>query len=173
MVLLGDILAILAVIAGVCLSSWAILMAFAALFPRRTEFARQALENKPWKQTTFGLITWLAIGGTGIALLASPVGLLKLLGTFLLIIISAITAVGCAGLAQIVAHRFMKMDSNLSEYSALTRSVNSVVVAGLFPLVGWFVVVPLVLGAGLGAGSSALRRKPELDSTPSHLEFSV
>lgn len=156
MLILGDVLGVLAIVLGICASSWAILLAFAALFPARAEQSRTVVESHPWRSMALGLVGWTILGTFGLVLIQSPNGLAKIIGMVLLVVPSAITAVGSAGIAHLMADRFRKMDETLSEYTAFTRASFAVVVAGILPIVGWFAVVPAVMAVGFGAGLSAV-----------------
>jgi hypothetical protein len=156
MVILGDILAVLTAIVGFVFSAWAVTMGFIVLFPLKAKRSQEILEVSPWKSVMLGLVLWLTVGTLGFTLAASPIGLLKIAGLIVLTGVLAITVVGVSGLTTMVGQRIRSMDEKLSEYQAVSRGTLIAVVAGLLPLVGWFVLIPIVLAAGMGAGTRAV-----------------
>jgi hypothetical protein len=142
---------------GICLSAWATLLAFSLLFPDRATKAADSIHGSPVKMGLLGTgITALLFVG-GILLLQQPLPLVKLVGWMLLLANLSLAAMGCSGLATIMAGRVQKHEPNLSAYAALMRGAALVVVPGILPFFGWFLIAPAVLLVGVGAGTKALR----------------
>ena len=76
---IGDALAVVGGLFGVCLSLWALVMATAMLFGARAERAEGALA-RPWRCFFIGLAVALTLGVLAVALVAQPLPLAKLLG---------------------------------------------------------------------------------------------
>lgn len=170
---IGDVLALIAGVVSVCVSVWALLMGTALLFTRRTAAARTRLENHPLRALGIGALI-VAVGGVGgVVLLNQPNGLLKLFGWALLLGLLAVSALGGGGLVLLASDRVRGMEPRFSAFAALGRGAGLLVVAGLVPLLGWFLIAPLMLVASLGAGCQALLRRddttrpdPPRDSSP-------
>lgn len=168
MVTIGDTLAVIGILFGVCLSSWAVLMGFASFFPHRADKASASIERAPWKCAIGGLALWLTVGVVGLVLLGLPNPVLKLIGMFWVMAMLAITTVGAAGMSQILGRRFRAIDGQMSEYAGLSRGSMVVVVSTLLPFVGWFAIAPLILAIGLGSGVASLfaSKAPKTNAQP-------
>jgi hypothetical protein len=157
MLTLGDVLAIVASLTLICVSMWALVMGVSVLFPDRVARARDTLILRPWRTFWVGLLSTF-IGVTfGIAMINLPNPLIKILGTALLLAVLAVGAMGAGGLAQVAAERVQQLDEKLSAYQAQSRGALFIIVSGLVPFLGWFLVAPIVLILGIGAGTQVLR----------------
>ena len=84
-------------------------------------------------------------------LIVMPVGPAKLLGFCLLILLLGFGAIGASGLAARLGERLRDRSAEISEASAYLRGALTLELAAAFPLIGWFVIVPLAIVASLGA----------------------
>lgn len=153
---IGDVFAAVSIIIGLGLSGWALLVGLALIF---TQFAAQAqghLENAPGAAFGTGLALVATIGVGAVALLNAPNGLLKLVGWLLLLVLIVLSALGAGGLALLLNHRIRGMEPELSPFRALCRGAALLALAGLMPVLGWFVVTPLVIITALGASIRTL-----------------
>lgn len=156
---IGDALAVVGTLFGVCASAWALVVGCALLFGNAAERAEHEVE-RPWKCLGIGTLLALTLGVLSFALVASPAGPLKLLGTILYVVLLFVAAVGATGIAGTAARRIREMDPEISPFSALVRGAGVLVLSGILPLLGWFGIAPAVLLISLGAGTmAALRRR--------------
>lgn len=153
---IGDVLAAVAVIIGLSLSAWALLVGLALLFTGFAARAQEHLENTPGAAFGTGLALVATVGLAALALLKAPNGLLKLIGWLLLLVLLLFSALGAGGLALLLNHRIRGLEPELSEFKALCRGVALLVLAGFMPGLGWFVVTPLVVITSLGASIRTL-----------------
>lgn len=162
MVTIGDVFSVVAAVLAICASAWAFMLTTTLLFPTKTQSARTAIEARPWKAflTGFGLL--LTLGWFSLALVASVNPGAKLLGTILALALLSIAAVGGGGLAQLIGERLRPMDPALSAYGAVGRGAGIIVAAGLLPLIGWWVFVPIVLAVSLGSGVAVVFARKQL-----------
>ena len=160
MLILGDVLAVVASLFGICLSAWATLLAFSLLFPDRAERAAESIKVSPTRMGLLGAVLTFVLLFTAIVLLKNPLPLVKLIGWFALLSNLSLGALGCSGLAMVMAGRVKQHEPQLSAYAALMRGAALVVVPGILPIFGWFLIAPLVLIVGVGAGTRALRLAP-------------
>jgi len=168
MVTIGDVLAVIGFLTATVLSVWALVMAVSTLFRERTMRARVRMEKAPGKVTLLGAVLTLVVGATAAALLNHPVPLLKLVGWIFYLLLLTAGAIGFSGLAKLVAERLLQIEPSLTPYGALSRATLFCVLAALTPILGWFVVGPLIGFASLGAGTHALlKRAPALNEAPS------
>lgn len=166
MLIVGDVLAVVAGIISACAALSLLLAGMALLFGRRAAAARETLERTPGRSLLLGAALALTAGAVALVLLNLPSGLLKLIGWALLLGLFFVSALGGSGLALLVGERVREKAPDLSAYGALTRGAMLVVVAGLVPLLGWFLLMPLTLLATLGAGAQALLRRPRPAPVP-------
>jgi hypothetical protein len=159
MLTLGDVWAITAVIVGVAVCAWALLLCLALVFQQRTEYARRCIETRPGRHLLVGFIVTALSSGAGIALLSGPNGAVKLLGWIVLLGLSAISFTGTAGLISLAGDRIQQLDKSLSGYGSLSRGALFVVLPAVMPFLGWFLYAPVVFCVGVGAGLRALRMK--------------
>ncbi len=154
---IGDVLAVVAGIGSACVAAWALLLGMALLFNRRANLAQQNLQSSPWRVLATGAaLTLLGIGGA-IVLLNQPNGILKLAGWALLLATLALAALGAGGLILLLAESVQRAQPGMSHFHALLRGAGLLVAAGLVPLLGWLLVVPLTILMSAGAGWCALR----------------
>ena len=153
---IGDVLAMTGFVTLLCVSLWALLVGGTLLFARRAETARMSLEATPWRAMGSGVLL-VAIGGVGgVALINQPNGLLKLFGWVMLLGLLALGALGGTGVASLAGQRVRKWEPQLSPFAALRHGALLIVVAVVTPLLGWFLVAPLLLLSSLGAGYHAI-----------------
>lgn len=152
----GDVMTVMYAVVGVAISSWAMLIGMAMLFSRKAEHAQVVLEDRPWTALILGFVIALPIGLLAGALLANPIGLVKVAGWALLSYLLALSAVGAGGLALLVGRRISTLDERVSTFSALVRGSGLLVLIALVPLFGLFAYMPVVFLLSLGAGVQSL-----------------
>ncbi len=159
MTTIGDSFSIVALIVGICLSAWALIMSVALVFPGKAEHARLRLVHKPWASFFLGLGIWLVPGAISFAFLANPLPLAKLVGWMGVLALLSIAAIGSAGLATLASERLRAMAPDQTVYASLSKSAAYIVIAGVVPILGWFLIVPFLILASTGAGVMALLAK--------------
>ena len=162
MTTIGDSFSIVAILTGIGLTTWALILAAGLLFNSRAHTAREKYESRPWLGFGLGLLLAATVGIVSVVLASAPIPIAKLMGTTGLMILLAVSALGSAGLCQIIAMRIRTLEPALSPYAALTRAGMLLVVAMFFPLLGWFLIGPVVFITSLGIGVQALMtRNPD------------
>lgn len=166
MVTIGDSFAIVAILGGICLSAWAMILTLALVFPSKAVHARSRLVSKPWASLFVGILVWGTVGLVSFGLIASPMPPAKLLGWMIFLGLASIAAIGSAGLAFLASERLRELSPGLTPYSAMSMSAAVIVVSGLVPILGWFLIVPFLVLATTGAGLQALilRHSVEVES---------
>ena len=101
---IGDVLAVVGFISGVCLSLWVLLIGVALLFEAKAGAARRVLENEASRAFGLGIVLVLPLGFASIALINAP-GALKVLGFVLIAALLATSLLGGAGLALLMGER--------------------------------------------------------------------
>jgi hypothetical protein len=126
----------------------AYLAVMAALFPQRVARARGILEAAPIRSLLVGLVNFLFFGALALALSAAAGEPGQMLALVVLLIPAAVAGLGLSALAQIIA-RQLKPDALGLAQTAWGGMPLSLACA--FPFLGWFVLLPAVLLACLGA----------------------
>jgi hypothetical protein len=167
MVTIGDSFAIVAILGGICLSAWALIMTLALIFPSKSGQAKERLIARPWAAFFAGLAMWATIGLFGFILLSIPLPIGKLMGWTVIMGLLSIASIGAAGLASLASHRLLELAPEITPYASLSKSAAVIVVSGLVPLLGWFLIVPVLTFVSTGAGLQALlSRQPEVEIAP-------
>lgn len=143
----------------IILFSWgtlaALLVLLPALLPGRVARAQQVAQNSPGRSFVIGLVNFLFFGVVA-AIFAQGGEVGGLLAAIIFLVLLAITAVGLAGLNQIVQGRlYPKIDG----VRAGLKTAVLLIAGGLVPLLGWFVIAPILMLISLGAGIIALVRR--------------
>lgn len=166
---IGDVLAVVATVVGAAASAWALTICAALVFLRRTDAAHAALHRSWAKCFVVGLIATFVLLFVSTALVSLPLPAAKLMGLFGYTATLALAAVGAAGLARLVANRIMRHDTEVSAYSALTRAAGLLVAASAFPVLGFFVIAPLLIILSIGAGTIALVSRAETEGAAAEM----
>lgn len=165
---IGDVLAVVGFLFGVCLSLWVLLIGVALLFEAKANAARRVLENEAGWAFVVGLIALLPLGVGAVALLSKP-GPFQFFGWVLLLILLATSLLGGAGMALLMGERTGARDERISSLTALARGAGMMSLAWLFPVLGWFLVAPASVIAGLGAGTKVLWKRGTKTKKPTPL----
>lgn len=148
----------------IILFSWgtlaALLVLLPALLPGRVARAQQVAQNSPGRSLVIGLVNCLFFGVLA-TIFAQGGDVGGLIALIILLALAAVTAVGLAALNQIVQARLYPQRG---EVSVGLKTAVLLIAGGLVPLLGWFVVAPILLLIGLGVGIITLvqrRQKPQ------------
>jgi len=166
---IGDVLTVVASVLGTAVSAWALTICAALLFTRKTDSAHAAIRESWAKCLVVGLFAASALLFVSAALASFALPAAKLAGLLGFAVTLAIAAVGSAGLARMVAHRIMRHDPQVSAYSALTRGAGLIVAAAAFPVIGFFVITPLLIVLSIGAGTIALVTRVQSEATAAEM----
>ena len=123
----------------------------AALAPRRVARTQAALEASPGRAFVIGLINLVFLATVGLALLSmgeSTGGLLALPGIVCMALLAAGVTLGLAGVVQLVGARLVPGRGLLGRGVAGGLAVS---LACALPVLGWFLLLPVVAMLGLGA----------------------
>ena len=134
------------------------LTAYWLLFPSPVERARARLESAPWSTFWVGLGITIALVIPIIILVALPYGPAKFLGFSFMVIVLCISGLGAAGIVARMADRLSEHSGALSPFSAFLRGAVTLELAAFFPLIGWFIIIPLAIFVSIGATFFALLR---------------
>lgn len=118
----------------------------ASMAPQLTERARLRLARRPWLPVLIGLalsVPWVVIA---LVLMNLPSGAVKFAGAALLAMWVLGGLLGGASIAQHIG----RVDGESFRWSHTFRGGLFVVLTWILPIVGWLVMLPLTLAAGIG-----------------------
>ncbi|MDF2439266.1 MAG: hypothetical protein JWN98_250 [Abditibacteriota bacterium] len=156
---IGDVLAVVFFVIGLWISTWALLVGMALLFPARAASGQSVLAHHPWRALLTGALAVATVGLVAIVLINQLNGMGKLLGWAGLAALLGIAALGASGLSLLLGERVAQQRPESSRWSTLVRGAALLVVSGIVPLLGWFVILPLSIVASLGAGCLAIGKR--------------
>lgn len=155
---MGEIAGLIAILLASAVTIVALLVLLPFLIPRRVERTRQIVQTMPGRSFAIGLVNTLfflvvaaifAQGGDGGGLIALLIILALLAGA----------AIGLAGLVLLLRERIYPETAKLAGLNTTVKTAVLLTLAGLLPLLGWFVLTPILLLVGLGAAIMALVRR--------------
>lgn len=156
-------LVLLALVSGSALV--ALFAAVALFFPLPVERTRDLLSGSFLRSFLLGLVNFLFFGAIAALLVklgqgaGGPVAaILTLLALLLVLALTIFLLLGLSGLTSLAGER---IGEGTSPFRRQLRGGLLLVLAGLTPFVGWYVLAPLALLTGLGAAIQAMFRKKE------------
>ena len=126
------------------------------MFPATVERARLRLDRTPWRCFWLGGIVTAILVIPVVGLLMLPFGPAKFLGWALVVIALTLSALGAAGLAAKLGDKISARSGNISPVGAFVRGAFALELAAVFPVLGWFIFIPLAIVTSLGATAFAL-----------------
>jgi hypothetical protein len=148
----GTLLALGIAFPGLLTGSW-------LLFPDIVGRARLRAAGTPWRSFFLGVGAVLLTTIPVLVLNAMPVGIAKLAAILIVFGAFGVATLGAAAVAAEMGDRLRAhAPSSMSSAGAFVRGAVALELAAIFPIVGWFLVIPGVLLLGFGAGVSALLR---------------
>ncbi|MBL1150656.1 MAG: hypothetical protein AKCLJLPJ_00938 [Fimbriimonadales bacterium] len=159
---IGDVLTVVFTVLAFCISSWAMMVAGAHLFENRSIRARDALLGSPWISLLVGFLVTVFGGTLLVAVGAQPLPALKLMALLGYCAFALVAALGGSAIARVLADRMTRSDPHFSRVGALGRAAGLIVASCILPVVGWFVLAPIVLFFSIGCGLQALVSRREV-----------
>lgn len=157
MTTIGDVFSVVAAILGIFLTLWSAVVAAGLLFPDASVRATEAIAE-PKRCIGRGFLVLLVLGFLGVALMNSPVPLIKTVGVLELAWLLSLSVLGMSGLAFGMGRRIQTLDPNMAAHPANVRGAAFLVGGMMVPLLGWVLFGPVVLAASVGAGWRAVVR---------------
>lgn len=167
-----DVYAIFGTLLALGIAFPGMLTAWWLLFPGVVDKASQRADRTPGRSLALGALAALAMGVPAAVLLALPVGAAKFLGVVLVLGGLALASVGAAGLAAAMGQRWQRRAGDgAGKTGSFVRAAVALELAAAFPILGWFVVIPITVLVGLGGAVFAvLNWMPVAESTAAALE---
>jgi hypothetical protein len=155
---MSDVSAIFGILITLGIAFPGMLTAWWLLFPSTIERARQRLEATPWSCWWFGLASFFVVTIPAMVLISLPFGPAKFIGWTIAALVLGSSGIGAAGLVAIMGKEVNRNSSSVSAIGAFVRGAVALELAAVFPLIGWFLVIPLATIISLGATGFALVR---------------
>lgn len=152
--IIGDVMTAVFIVVFFGLSLWASCVLGAVAFPERVRRCADAFVGGYWKSLGIGALVGAPMVFVGIALLQHPV--LRIFGILVLGFVVLLALLGSSGLVRAVADYVQAAGGAKTDYEAVAKAGLLVVLFAFLPLFGWFIVMPLVLVASIGAGIKGL-----------------
>ncbi|HMA36556.1 MAG TPA: hypothetical protein VKY74_19025 [Chloroflexia bacterium] len=153
---LGDVFAFFGTLLAIGLAWPGLLLAWSLLVPTTVERARHRLERTPWRCFWLGGLLLAVSIPLVVILLKIPAGPVQLAGWLAVFVLLSGASLGAAGLAALLGDRLRGAGLAVSRPGALLRGAVALELAAVFPLIGWFVLIPLAGVCALGAAGFAL-----------------
>ena len=148
----GTLLALGIAFPGLLTGSW-------LLFPGMVGRARLRAAGTPWRSFFLGVGAVLLTAIPVMILNAIPIGIAKLAAVLIVFAAFGVATLGAASIAAEMGDRLRAQSpSSVSPAGAFVRGAVALELAAVFPIVGWFLVIPGVLLMGFGAGVFSLLR---------------
>lgn len=155
---MADVYTVLFISLAILTTFPALLVALNLLFPHLISSVESRLTHTPAKSLFLGVPVVCAFA-LGIAATASagagPVRALAFIGGTLAM---GLGTIGAAGLARLLATRLQPISPAASPLAQFTRAAVVFELACLFPIVGWFLLLPIATVGMMGAATFALLR---------------
>ena len=145
----------------------ALLVLLPALLPGRVARAQQVAQNSPGRAFVIGLVNFLFFGVL-VLIFSQGAELGGLIAGTILLALMMVTAVGLAGINQILQGRLYPNDSGVK---VGLKTAVLLLASGLLPLLGWLVLTPVLLLISLGAAIIALVRRKSTASSSIEAHF--
>ena len=139
----------------------ALLTTLIFLLPERLQRTQILLETSPKRAFGIGLVNFIFFGLLAAFGFQRP-QLLRLLAVFITLALSGLGAMGLAAVLHLLRQR-------IYEHHTLAETLKTAVLlvaAGLTPIVGWFVLTPIIFITGLGAVIITFIRPSEAAAPP-------
>ena len=154
--IMADVFAVFGTLLALGIALPGLLLTWQLLLPKVTARAQQRAGQTPWQcffVGSFGLGVYLI---PVIILFNLPWGGFKAMGAIALVILFAVTSLGAAGLASLMGQRLQSMGVSTSTVGATLRGAMAMELAAVFPVIGWFIFIPITYIISLGASIFAL-----------------
>lgn len=156
---MADISAVFGILLTLGIVFPGMLTAWWLLFPATVERARLRLDRTPWLCLFVGGVITIMAAVPAVILFVLPNGAAKFAGWVLVFVLLAIASLGAGGLAAKMGDRLSRRSSGgYTPVGAFVRGAVTLELAAAFPVIGWFIIIPLATVVAVGATAFALLR---------------
>ena len=171
--IMADVFKILFPVLGTLMSFVCYCLLFEGTFPAAVERCRQTYQTRPIKSLLLGGVIGVPGVALGLAFLNSgePVGIF--LGLCALFLLFSFSILGAAGLASLIGQRLNSPQDIHQPWKRVYRGSVVLAITFIFPMLGWFMVLPITLASGLGAALFSLKLRKKQAQTPTEPEMEM
>ena len=159
---MADVYAVFGTLLALGIAFPGMLIAWWLLFPATVGRARQQVSAAPWRCFGLGAGVIVLVSLPVVILMALPSGPARFIGFILIFVTLAFGSLGAAGVsAEMGARLNERAGGSHSQAGAFVRAAVALELAAAFPVIGWFMVIPLTIITAVGAAAwSILPRRP-------------
>lgn len=172
---MADVYAVFGTLLALGIAFPGMLLTCKILFPRFVGRAELRLEQTPGSSFGLGLIGAAVVAVPAAVLSALPIGPAKFLGAVTILGSFGLASLGAAGVASVMGRRIQGLAQREDGASrAFLQGAVALELAAAFPLIGWFLLIPLTIIISFGAALFAsLRWVPAEKSAGSNQPLAV
>lgn len=152
---IGDVTTVFAILAALGIVFPGLLLAWSLLTPGMVDRSRERVRRTPWKSMFFGVFL-LMVASVPIGVLNALGGPFQFLAYASAFVLMTLASMGAAGLASSMGERLRGQGVQVTSPGALLRGAVALEFAVVFPIIGWFIVLPFVFLLSLGASVLAV-----------------
>lgn len=154
---MADVYAVFGTLLALGIAFPGMLMAYRLLFPNFVDRAQRRVLTGAGGAFGLGLVGALVLAVPVTVLLALPFGPAKFLGGSILMVSLAFASLGAAGVAAAMGTNYREaVGEDVSSTGAFLRAAVALELAAVFPVLGWFLVIPAMVFVSFGAALGAL-----------------
>jgi hypothetical protein len=165
---MSDMITIFSILLITGLAFPGMLTTWSLLFPNVIERARKRVERTPWSTFWMGIVGLIGVTIPIAILLALPFAPAKFLGWVGIFLALTFASLGAAGIAAQMGTRLARRAKpDMSEVATFVWGAVAFELAAIFPVLGWFIIIPLGIITSMGAAIFAILNwmpKPQLRS---------
>lgn len=150
---LADVFAIIAAIAIFLMGFISTTAITRVALTQEVENGRRRLTASPYRSLLLGLMTLLPALVCALALLKAPLGILKISSLLLLAVATGIVIIGLSAILAVISDRIFGEGFTLNRHAS---AATILLMSALFPLLGWFLILPITLLIAFGTGLRSL-----------------
>ena len=145
----GTLLALGIIFPGMLIAWW-------LMFPRMVGNAGARIEQTPGRSLALGVALALPIGVIAVILSSFNAGPANFLGGALVVGSLAFASIGASAMASVMGRRLsLHSSEGTSEAATFLRGAIALELAAAFPVIGWFLVIPVITLTSFGAATFA------------------
>ena len=152
---MADVYAVFGTLLALGIAFPGFLTAWWLIAPQKVALAGRRLAAGPKRSVGMGVFAAIIFAIPIGILFALPMAFSSFLGAGLIVLVLTFAGLGVAGLAAHMASHLVSRSESITELASFLRAALALELAAAFPFIGWFIVIPVCLLAGLGAASFA------------------
>ncbi|MGJ8695661.1 MAG: hypothetical protein ACSHYF_05040 [Verrucomicrobiaceae bacterium] len=149
--IMADVLMWALIILGFYVTTVAYWVAARGFFPEAVERCGARYGETPWRCLLVGALVGVPAVALGLAMANGGAAVVKMLGILLVMLVFLFGLFGSAGLCLRMGKGLRKVDDEGQEWLGVKRGGTVLGLMMIFPLLGWFLVLPGTLLSGVGA----------------------